>query len=249
LRIRCFSTGAVRTKRRERGVRRYFPGGWGGKALPVNVFLIEHPEGLCLFDAGQTARASGRGYFPAWHPYFKLARFELGRHEEAVAQIGEAGYSVDEIRWIVLSHMHTDHVGGLGELTRGEVLVSRDEWSRATGLRGRIRGYLPQHWPSARVPRLVDFTGPSLGPFPSSLSLLGDASLVLVPIPGHTPGHMGLLVQDDDHRFLLCGDMVHSGSEVEDASQPLAEFCRRERLTVLAAHDPGAALLAALSTR
>ena len=239
--IHCLSTGAVRAKRGDRGVRRYLPGGWAEDTRPVNAFLVDHGDGLCLFDAGQTARAREPGYFPRWYPFFRLARFELAERDEAGQQLRRLGIDPADIRWVVLSHLHTDHVGGLDALRAAEVLVSRTEWQRATGLAGRLRGYLPQHWPHGIRPRAIDFTGPAVGPFSASLDLAGDGRLVLVPTPGHTPGHMALLAHAEERRFLLCGDLAHDSDELHRRQPRVAEFCRRHAIVPLAAHDPLAA--------
>ena len=42
--------------------------------LPIYVWVIEHPEGVIVIDTGETAKATGPGYFPTWHPYFKKVR-------------------------------------------------------------------------------------------------------------------------------------------------------------------------------
>jgi glyoxylase-like metal-dependent hydrolase (beta-lactamase superfamily II) len=226
VRVRCYSTGRVRSKRADRGPRRYLPGGWSAETLPVLAFVVEHPAGLCVFDTGQTARAARPGYHPAWHPYLRLARFELGSGDELVPQLAADGLDPGDVRWVVLSHLHTDHVGGVAAFHSARVLVARKEWELAQGLAGRLRGYLPQRWPSGLAPELVDFEGPAVGPFPASHDVAGDARLLLVPLPGHTPGHSGLLV---DRSLLLAGD---------------AETAPRD-VTVLRAHDPGAAELVA----
>ncbi len=141
MQIRRLTTGRVRGKRRT-GPLRYLPGGWSDETLPVHAFAVEHPEGVCLFDTGQTARAARGGYHPRWHPFLRLARFELEPKDEVASQLDPR-----TVRWVVLSHLHTDHVGGLPAFTHATVLVSRVEWERAQGLRGRLRGYIPQHWP------------------------------------------------------------------------------------------------------
>lgn len=238
--IACVSTGAVRTKRGERGIRRYLPGGWRPSTLPVNVFVVWHPEGVCLFDAGQSALAAEPGYFPRWYPFFHLARFELGAQDEAVGQLQRLGVAHDEIRWLVLSHLHTDHVGGVGGVTADEVVVSRTEWRRAQGWGGRLRGYVPQHWPASVTPRLVDFEADPVGPFPGSSPLTADGGLVLVPTPGHTPGHMSLLATLGDRRYLLAGDLCESAGDLDDVDPAIAAHCRREGITVLTTHDPQA---------
>ena len=214
MQVRCLTTGRVRGKRRT-GPLRYLPGGWSDETLPVHAFAVDHPDGICLFDTGQTARASRGGYHPRWHPYLRLARFELEPEDEVASQLDPL-----TVRWVVISHLHTDHVGGLSAFAHADVLVSRVEWERAAGMPGRLRGYLPQHWPAGLTPRLVDFSGPAAGPFAASHDVAGDGRLLVVPLPGHTPGHAGLLV---DGETLLAGDASWPGDE----------------LRVLGAHDPG----------
>ena len=148
-------------KRRSRGVRRYLPGGWSDETLPVNVFLVEHPAGLCLFDTGQTRARGGPGYHPRWHPFLRLARFELGPDDEIGAQLDPG-----DVRWVVLSHLHTDHVGGVGAFPgRGGDRVE-DEWERATGSRGGCAATSPSTGRPGRA-RARDVLGPPAGPFPA----------------------------------------------------------------------------------
>lgn len=235
IRIHCLTTGRVRVKRGARGVRRYLPGGWSEDTLPVNVFAVEHPAGICLFDAGQAAQAAQAGYFPRWYPFFRLARFELGPEDEAGAQLARIGLPPEDLRWVVLSHLHTDHAGGVAGVARdAELIVSRTEWERARGAGGRLRGYLPQYWPAKLQPRLVD----------GSLDLAGDGSLVVFPTPGHTPGHISLLVEAGAQTYLLGGDAAPSAAALAEADPELSDLCRRLGAIFLATHDPHAAELA-----
>jgi glyoxylase-like metal-dependent hydrolase (beta-lactamase superfamily II) len=240
VRVHCLTTGRVRPKQGQRGVRRYLPGGWRDQTLPVNVFAIEHPGGICLFDAGQTARAAEDGYFPRWYPFFRLAAFELGPEDEAAPQLQRLGLDPNAVRWVVLSHLHTDHVGGVDGFPQAEVLVSRLEWERAQGLGGRLRGYLPQYWPRSIEPTLVDFPRAPVGPFPSHLDLAGDGRLVLVPTPGHTPGHLSMLVREGERGFLCAGDLCHSPRELAVTAPAIDAFCHETGVAVLATHDEGA---------
>ncbi len=224
-RVRCLTSGVVRGKRAQSGPRRYLPGGWAKDTLPVNFFLIEHESGLCLFDAGQSARAARPGYISRWHPYLRLARFELTADDEPAAQLRALGHDPADVRWVVLSHLHTDHVGGLEPFAGAEILVARSEWERFRGLKGRLRGYLPQHWPADAEPRLVEGT----------LDLTEGGSLSIVPLPGHTRGHMGLVVRAEGGGWLLAGDAAHTPAELEAT---IVGFCRREGLVPLLTHDP-----------
>jgi N-acyl homoserine lactone hydrolase len=240
IKLQCLTTGAVRQKAGERGARRYVLDRWQAETLPVHVFVIEHPEGVCVFDSGQTARAASPGYLPRWHPFLRLARFELTAEDEAGAQLRRHGIDAADVRWLVLSHLHTDHVGGIHAFTDAEVLVTRTEWHLASGLRGRLGGYLPQYWPATITPTLVDFTGPPIGPFPGSYDLTGDGTLVLVPTPGHTRGHMAMIAHDDRHGYLCCGDLVKSPAELPSTCPEIDEFCRHQGLIALATHDHAA---------
>ena len=223
MRVDRFSTGRVRPKRESRGVHRYLGGGWSDETLPVNAFLVHHPDGLCLFDTGQTARAARPGYHQRWHPFLRLARFELGPEDEIGPQLVRVGIDPAAVRWVVLSHLHTDHVGGVGSFPGAKVIVSRVEWERAQGLAGQLRGYVPQHWPLGK-PTLVD----------GSYDVAGDGSLLVVPAPGHTPGHLAMIVRDEAGGWFLGGDVAHTPSELP---RDLAAMCEREGLTALLAHD------------
>ncbi|MDX2208168.1 MAG: MBL fold metallo-hydrolase [Gemmatimonadales bacterium] len=236
--MRVFSTGRVRQKRGRRGIRRYLLDEWSETTLPVNVFLIEHPDGLCLVDAGQTAAAAHPGYFPAWYPFFRLARFELNAGEEASAQLSLAGYDPKRLRWLVMTHMHTDHAGGVVGFPDTEVIVARVEWEAAQGLGGRLRGYLPQHWPVQIRPRVIDFSGPPIGPFPASYDIASDGRLLMVPFPGHTRGHSALLVRIDPAQAYLCaGDAAPTASALASVAPEIAAWCQRNNVVVLTTHD------------
>ena len=97
-------------------MRRYLPGGWSTETEPINVFAVTHPDGVLVFDTGQSAAAARPGFLPRWHPYLRLARFELTPEDEAAEQLRAAGLDPAEVRLVVLSHLHTDHIGGLAEL-------------------------------------------------------------------------------------------------------------------------------------
>ena len=236
--ILAMSTGRVRPKRATRGVRRYLPGAWSDDTLPINVFVVTHDDGMLLFDAGQSARAATHGYLPAWHPFLRLARFELAPEDEVASQLGRLELDPAAVRWVVLSHLHTDHVGGLEAFRHAEVLVSPIDWQLARGLSGRLRGYLPHRWPQGLRPRPVQLTGPAIGPFPCSSDVAGDGRLVIVPIPGHTPGHLGLLARADAGTYLTVGDLVHTAGELDQAAPEIAAYCRAEGIIVLPSHDP-----------
>lgn len=238
--IRRLTTGVARQRRPSRGALRYVVDDWEDDVVPVNAYLVEHPKGRCLFDAGQVAAASEPGYLPRWHPFLRLARFELEGDDEVDAQLERLGVSPESIGVVVLSHLHTDHVGGVGAFRNATVLVDETEWRRARGLSGRVRGYTPGRWPRHVSATPVVIEGPALGPFPRSYDVLGDGRLQLVPTPGHTPGHVSLVVQSESRTWFLAGDLVHHAHELDDGFPAIAAWCREHGVTVLTAHDKSA---------
>ena len=238
--VRRITTGVVRERRRSRGALRYLIDDWEDEVLPVNAYLVEHPRGRCLFDTGQTAKATAAGYLPGWHPFLRLARFELVRADEVGAQLEGDGVAPESIEHVVLSHLHTDHVGGVASFPRAELVVSEAEWRRARGLGGRLRGYVLRDWPADARLRAITFYGPAFGPFARSFDLLGDGTLLVVPTPGHTPGHLSLVVSGSTQTWLLAGDVVHSARELTDRYPAIARWCAAESVEVLTAHDHAA---------
>ena len=180
--------------------------------LPIYAWVVEHPEGVLVVDTGETARAVQPGYFPAWHPYFRFAVREWVRPEEEIGpQLRALGIDPQrDVRWLVLTHLHTDHAGGLHHFRGVDTLVSRVEYTGARGLIGRVAGYPNTRWPDEFTPHLLDFTDRPFGPFAQSLSLTSSGDVVLVPTPGHTRGHLSVVVREGDHAVFLAGDTSYA---------------------------------------
>ena len=179
--------------------------------LPIYAFAIEHPEGVIVVDTGESARASVPGYFPRWHPVFRLAVRESVEPEQEIGpQLERLGIQRRDVRRVVMTHLHTDHAGGLHHFPETEILAARAEIAYASGLRGRVRGYPNRRWPASFDPTPLDLPSEPYGPFPQSLRLTDAGDVVLVPLPGHSPGHIGVLVAEDDHTVLLAADSSYT---------------------------------------
>jgi N-acyl homoserine lactone hydrolase len=225
--------------------------------LPIHAWLIEHPEGLILVDTGETARVSEPGWFPRWHPYFRLAvRLWVEPGEEIGPQVERLGFSPADVRKVVLTHLHTDHAGGLAHLQHSEILVHRPELEAASGFPGKMRGYLPHRLPDWLSPRLFAFDGPAVGPFDRSLPVTGAGDVVIVPTPGHTPGHVSVVLQESERALFFAGDASYTQDLMLDGAidgrapddtvaretlERIRELARRRPTVYLPAHDPGAA--------
>jgi glyoxylase-like metal-dependent hydrolase (beta-lactamase superfamily II) len=253
MKIHAAQTGTVAVKTRQRS------GSGSGKArlartfldrewtdpLPIYAWVIEHPEGVIVVDTGETARASEAGYFPRWHPYFRFGLREWVRPEEEIGPRLEAlGISSEDVRWVVMTHLHTDHAGGLHHFPRSEILVSRVEAGNASGRLGRLRGYVNRRFPEWFRPRRVAFDPEPVGPFPESFTLTEAGDVRLVPVPGHTAGQLAAIVEEGGRSVFLAGDSSYTEDlmvrGVVDGVAPDDGAARRtlERIRAYAADRP-----------
>jgi N-acyl homoserine lactone hydrolase len=239
---------------------------------PINAYVIEHRDGLVLFDTGQDrASVTDTDYFPGGVTgslYGRLAKFEIGPAQTLSAGLAELGYATSDVNTAVVSHLHQDHIGGLGELGHAEIVVSQKEWKSLSSPVAEMQGLMRNHidLPGLRWRQVepAAFNDPTLAPFRAGHDLFGDGSLVLLPTPGHTPGSMSLLVRRAGQRSLMMvGDLTYDAHLLECGHVPGVGSRRRMRdataktnalrtqhpgLVILPAHDPGAAARLAEAT-
>jgi len=219
--------------------------------LPIYAFAIEHPEGVIVVDTGETARVSEPGYFPRWHPVFRAFREWVEPEQEIGPQLAQLGIGPRDVRWVVMTHLHTDHAGGLHHFPDTQILVARAEIEYAAkGLQGRLRGYPSNRWPAWFDPTPLDLEPEPFGPFPQSLQLTNAGDVTLVPLLGHTPGQIGVLVEDGDHTVLLAGDSSYNqdlllrGKVDGVGPDEQAERVTHERIRAYAVANPTVYLVA-----
>ena len=219
--------------------------------LPIYAFAIEHPEGVIVVDTGEDARASNRSYFPRWHPGLRAFNEWVEPEQEVGPQLKRLGIEPGDVRWVVLTHLHTDHAGGLHHFGNNEIVVTRTELEYASGLRGRRRGYVAnKHWPAPFRPTLLELEPEPFGPFTESLRLTEAGDVTLVPLPGHTPGQIGVLVDEGDHTVFLAGDSSYTqelmlrGKVDGVGADEEAERRTHERIRAYAAANPTVYLVA-----
>ena len=221
--------------------------------LPIYVWVIEHSEGVIVIDTGETAKATEPGYFPAWHPYFKKVREWITPEQEVGPQLEALGIHPNDVRWVIMTHLHTDHAGGLHHFPKSEILVMRRAFKLAAGFAGQVRGFLPHRWPSWFAPKLIDLAPDSFGPFPGSLKVTRAADVIVVPTSGHTDAHVSVVVQDSDLTYFFAGDASYTQQSMLDQQidgvalnagaarqtlQRIRQFAQTTPTIFLPTHDP-----------
>jgi glyoxylase-like metal-dependent hydrolase (beta-lactamase superfamily II) len=203
--------------------------------LPILTWVIEHPDGLFVIDTGERAAASNIDTYMANDPanrwFFKrnLPMF-VTPAEELATQLRTLGLAAEDVRTVVLTHLHGDHAGGLGFFPNATFLVARAEYQ---GQIEQPMGAVRSLWPESFKPELIDYSGPALSSFPASLPLTRTGDLVLVPTPGHSYGHQSVILHDTQRSYLFAGDLAFSEAQLRaQGLQGIAQNLDQARTTL-----------------
>jgi N-acyl homoserine lactone hydrolase len=175
--------------------------------------LLVHPEGTWLVDGGMAADFAAHlteipGLFGV---LARASAKDWVRVATPADAVRAAGVAPETLTGVIPTHGHYDHLGGLLDLPAVPIWAPAEEIAAAEAaaaggesaiLPSEARGLLPRARP-------IRFDGPAVGPWPSSWDLFGDGSAIVVPMPGHTPGSVGVLVRTaSGKRLLNVGDTV-----------------------------------------
>ncbi len=193
--------------------------------LPIQGFLLKTPQHVILVDA---CIGNDKTY-PAFEPWQrrKGARFMAG--------LRAAGVEPEGVDYVLCTHLHVDHVGWNTRLKDGRwaptfpnarYLMQATDNAHFSALAGPV--YNESVLPVIEAGQ-VEFVGPD--------HMLGDF-VSLIPTPGHTPGHVSILIQDAGTEVVITGDALHSTVQCtcpnwnfrHDVDKPLAEASRRRLL-------------------
>jgi glyoxylase-like metal-dependent hydrolase (beta-lactamase superfamily II) len=186
-------------------------GRFSATPFPALAGLIVHPQrGPMLFDTGYSD-----AFFAATKPfperfYRWVTPVTLPGDESLIEQLARHGYTPGDIKHLFVSHLHADHIAGLSDYANARFFALRaevDAMRRRSRIGALRRGFLPALLPAnfeSRLSFVEDFPrvrlADSMKPFSEGFDLLGDGSLIGVPLPGHTAGQMGVLFRAADGR-------------------------------------------------
>lgn len=170
-------------------------------SVPVPFYVIEHPNGVAVFDCGLHA-----DMMQADDPYRRRLRSQkmdvsLSPEETVTRSLERLDIDPADVRFAVLSHLHFDHTGGLNELPNATMVVQAKEWRAGADDELAGRYFLPR--------RFFDL-GHDVRQVEGEHDLFGDGSITLLPSYGHTPGHQSLHVRGETGDYILTADACYN---------------------------------------
>jgi N-acyl homoserine lactone hydrolase len=196
--------------------------------IPVPSFLIEHPKSLVLFDTGCNPRVAVDPV-AYWGRVASLLNVRFSPDLVVDAQVRAHGYKPEDVKYVVVSHLHLDHAGGLALFPHAKFFV--------------MKGELPYaYWPDrhARGAFILDDLLPTRRfdwiELTEDTDLFGDGSMQMLKTAGHTPGESSLFIRlKKDGPIILTGDTLHlrgqlatlTGSPVDSDQKQASESVQR----------------------
>lgn len=203
----------------------------GGRNLKIKFHalwgLIEHPtEGYILFDTGYAQRFfECTKRFPN-KIYAMITKVEIKPEDEIVSQLKKAGIEPLQIKKIILSHFHGDHVCGLKDFPNATIYTSKIAYDYTIKLGSFFafsKGVLKKLLPADIDKRVVFIENSKQVPdeiFEKKYDLFGDESVYVYELPGHARGQVGIQVKTEKQNYFLIADACWMKKSFEESVLP-----------------------------
>ena len=167
--------------------------------MSVPCFLVIHPKGILLFDAGLSDTLVGRPLYENVDGGYGQIKFTTLR-----GQLADIGVTPGDITYFAISHSHWDHVGNARDYAGSIWLAQKAEIDFMFGPRADP-AYVALYAALAHARKEV---------FDGDHDVFGDGTVILKLTPGHTPGHQSLYVKlAATGGVLIAGDLYHYAEE------------------------------------
>lgn len=176
------------------------------KQLTGSCYLIKHGDQHMLWDTGVAGPA-------------KEWVFTIDLKERLTAQLSRIGVAPDDIDYVGISHYHDDHTGQAADFPKATLLIGTGDWEAIKQRPETAARFTP--WISG---------GGKVEPVNRDKDVFGDKSVVILDMPGHTPGHKALLVRLKSGPILLSGDLYHASEQVANRGVPSFNTNRADTL-------------------
>jgi N-acyl homoserine lactone hydrolase len=173
--------------------------------LPVIATLLRHEQGNVLFDTGCHPEIATNAE-ARWGQLTRVMQPLMSADDNVLSGLAELGLGASDIDLVVCSHLHPDHCGCNVFFKRATLVVHAREVEAARAADAETQGYLPIEWDHPMPTETIS----------SERDLFGDGRIILLPLPGHTPGTMSALVElDRCGQFLLASDTISLSETIE----------------------------------
>ncbi len=179
--------------------------------LPIYIMIIEHAEGVFIIDAGDIADVNNKDYFKSsgfianWFDKSQF-KFSVKREDEINKQLERLNINKENIKAIVLTHLHFDHTDGIKHFPDTRILVNKAEWEKPFG-------DLPKLYPPRFKPELIELNE-SFDVFAKAYYLTQSKDIILVETPGHTYHHCSVIIKADGYCIFFAADICYSQQQL-----------------------------------
>jgi glyoxylase-like metal-dependent hydrolase (beta-lactamase superfamily II) len=204
--------------------------GLASRCFPSRAYLIETRQGPLLWDTGYAERFQDATSQGVYRLYPLITPVYFDPQEALVCQLRSLGLAPHDVRGLVMSHFHADHIAGVRDFPSARLFASAVGWAAVRGLQGlrAVRqAFVPALLPPDIAQRLCFVEGlplvklgPQCHPFTEGYDLTGDAEVLVVALPGHAVGHLGAFVRQDDGWTLLASDAAWAAESYRSLRGP-----------------------------
>lgn len=191
----------------------------GPKELVASCYLIRNGDDYLLWDTGLSDGLVGQ---PLDTPTMRMSM-----KVSIVDQLKQIGVTPKQIGTVGISHWHFDHVGQAARFPQARLLMGKEDADL-------LRGSPPPDEDSAKALAHWLTGDGKLQPVSGDHDVFGDGRVMMLTLPGHTPGHYALLVRLASGPVLLSGDQYHFTEQVANRGVPPFNH---DRADTLASHD------------
>jgi len=188
------------------------------KRITASCYLIQHGDVYMLWDTGLPESNLGL-------PLKETEPMGATLSRTIKDQLAQVKVSPESISIIGISHYHWDHTGQAAGFPQAKLLLGKGD-VEALRQPGNERAKPLEHWLTG---------GGTLEEVTGDKDVFGDGSVIMLDLPGHTPGHHGLLVTlSKTGPVLLSGDVAHFRENFESDGVPTFNDDRAKSLASLA---------------
>lgn len=193
---------------------------------PVYAYLVDHPdEGLLLLDTGLHPSFAERRTGNFGLLLGSMVKTHTEKGQDIASQLTAIGLSLDRVRNVILSHLHLDHPSSL-PLLKGSagvrIFADPAELSAAGKPFSLLKGYIRSHLDGLHCRPLT--YNMAVAPFDEVADFFGDGSVFAIRTPGHTPGHVSVLLNVAGGPILLTFDAAHREANLKESLPPIGDY-------------------------